>query len=512
MTIAPVPPPVAPSTGTSRRTLLLTFRSSAVATVVTYGVNLAIVPFVLHRVGADLYGAWATLASVLAVGALADAGVRTEIIRRVGAAQGDGGHDELIRTVQQGTTLLMMFAGVIVAVGVFATPVIRAFAFPGGVPGYSGRELDLLMRAIVAVLATSLVANGYFGVLRGVQRGDVETTGMLLAVPMSAAATVTGVSLGWGLWGLFLGSLATLVVTVAWNATYAGRLLPDLRFRPVALRSSAAKGYLALSSLALLSQIGDVVDSQWDKVVLSHFVGSSAVASFQIGTNLVLQGKVLALLPIAPVLVLIAELRRHDRARMEAAFQLMARASMALGTVVLSSIFVFAPAFIRLWLGADTATAGAAHAARLFAIAVALNLASAPLALRAFGEGWHRIAAASAVSNMALNGTLSLLLTMAMGFDGALLGSICGNLAGTLVLLVMMRRRLGDRWVPPPWKALTLGSAGTLLMVGTGADSPHGWLPLVIVGFAYAVVLTAACGAAEALPFREVKSMLHVRP
>jgi len=494
--VAPTIPDPAP-TGTSRRTLLLAFRSSAASTLVGYSVNLAIVPFVLHRVGADLYGAWASMASILAVGALADAGVRTEIVRRVGGAQGDRDRESVVHTVQQGVTLLVGFAAAIMLLGAVAAPAIRSFAFPGGIPGYGPAEIDLLIRATTAVLSVSLVANGYFAVLRGVQRGDVETTGMMLSVLASAAVTVAAVSAGWGLWALFAGSVGGLIVAGAWNAAGTRRLVPDLRLRLVALSGPMVKGYLALSGLALLSQVGDVVDSQWDKIVLSRYVGSTAVTSFQIGTSLVLQGKALALLPLAPLLVAIAELRRRDPGRMETLFSLMNRAAMVLGAVVLGAVFVFAPVFIRLWLGGDASAAGAVGAARLFTVAVALNLISAPLAFRAFGEGWHALAAIGSGVNMLVNGVLSFMLTMAIGFNGALYGSIAGNLAGTAAFFLLMRRRMGDRWVAPPLRGLTLGGAIAGAALLAGAAGIRTWPGFLAAGAVYVVVAGLACARAE---------------
>lgn len=501
MTLAP--PAV---TGTSRRNLLLAFRSSAAGAVVTYTVNLAIVPFVLHRVGAQLYGAWATMASILAVGALADAGIRTEVIRRVGSAQGEGDEDGLIRSVQQGVTLLATVGAAALVLGVLAAPAIRAFAFPGAVPGYAAGEIDLLMRATMVLLAVSLVANGYFGVLRGMQRADVETTGLLVSVPAAAVVTVAGVALGWGLWALFLGNVAGLAVTVAWNRRGARRLIPNLHLRLVAITKPVAKGYLALSGLALLSQIGDVVDSQWDKLILSRYVGSTAVTSFQIGTSLVLQGKALALLPIAPLLVAIAELRRRDTDRMEALFSLMARAGMVLGAVVLGAVFVFAPVFVGLWLGDDASAAGAATAARLFSVAAACNLVSAPLAFRAFGEGWHMLAAAGAAANMVVNAVLSLGLTMAIGLNGALYGSIAGNVVGSALFFVLMRRRMGENWTPPPVAALVVGVAAAFLAVAAGAERIASWPSFLLAGVLYVTVVGLACARAEGLKPAELLS------
>lgn len=483
--------------GTSRRNLLLTFRGSAGAAVVAFAFNLAILPFVLHRLGSTLYGVWATVATLLAVGGLADAGIRTEIVRRVAAAQGRDDEEELVAAVHQGVTLLAALAGGVFLLGMAGAPLIRAFAFPHGVPGYATSEVELLIRATLALLLLTLVGNAYFGVLRGVQRGDVETAAQMLAFPVGAVLTVVGVAVGWGLWALFVGSAAQILVTFAVEWRGARRLVPALRPRLTRLARGATKAYLALSGLALLSQVSDVVDSQWDRLVLSHFVGSGAVTSFQVGTSLVLQGKALALLPLAPLLVVIAELRHRDDDRLESLYRLLAKASFVLGAVILSGVFVFAPAFLRLWLGSQGA--GAGGAARLFAVAAALNLVSAPLAFRAFGEGWHAVAAASAVFNMVLNGVMSLVLTIAIGLNGALYGSIIGTGVGVGALVVLMRRRLGPRWVGPPLGALTLGVAGAAAMVLLGLDQPGSWPTLASEAAGFAILVGVASTAVERL-------------
>lgn len=490
--------PVAPLTGTSRRNLLLTFRSGALATAVGYSVNLALLPFVLHRVGPELYGAWATIAALLAVGGLADAGVRTEIVRRVGAANGAQDDDALVASVHQGVTLLSVLVGTVCLAGLAAAPVIRSFAFPGGVPGYGGGEVDSLVRATIALLGVTILANGYFGVLRGMQRGDVETRAVAAGILAGAVTTVTAVTAGWGLWALFAGSAAQSAVAFGWQWLGTRRLVPALHLRLVRLSGVGMRGYLALSGLALLAQVSDVIDNQLDKLVLSHVVGSSAVASFQIGTSLVLQAKVLAVLPLAPLLVAIAELRGRNHQKMEQLERVMVKATAVLTSVILGGLFVFAPAFLSLWLGPGQGPAGLA--ARLFVVAMAINLSAAPLAFHAFGEGWHRLAATGAVANMVVNGVLSVSLTLAVGFNGALYGSIAGNLVGAAVFFALMRRRMGTSWASPPVGALTVGVSAAALAVFVGAGQVHTWPTLAASAGVYGAIVLAACVAVERLP------------
>ena len=490
--------PVGPTTGTSRRTLLLTFRSGAIATAVGYSVNLALLPFVLQRIGPELYGTWTTIAALLAVGGLADAGVRTEVVRRVGAANGARDEEALVASVHQGLTLLAVLVGSVCLAGLAAAPVIRSFAFPGGVPGYGGAEVDLLVRATIALLGVTVLANGYFGVLRGMQRGDIETRGVAAGLVAGALTTVAAVAVGWGLWALFAGCAAQAAVAFGWQWCATRKLVPALRLRLVRLTGVGMRAYLALSGLALLAQVSDVIDNQLDKLVLSHVVGSSAVASFQIGTSLVLQAKALAVLPLAPLLVAIAELRGRDHERMQELERVIVKATAVLTAVVLGGLFVFAPAFVGLWLGPGQGPAGLA--ARLFVVAMAINLSAAPLAFHAFGEGWHRLAAAGAAANILVNGLLSVSLTLVLGFNGALYGSIAGNLVGAAVFCGLMRRRMGTSWARPPMGALTVGVSAAALAVFVGADKVHTWPTLVAGAAVYGAIVLVACVAVERLP------------
>jgi O-antigen/teichoic acid export membrane protein len=487
--------------GTSARTLVLALRSSAGSALVAYALNLVVIPFVLHRLGAPLYGAWATIASLLAIGALADAGVRTELVRRVAEAQGSGDAKALASAVHVGTSLLALFGAMLLGAGLLAAPLVTSFAFPGGAAGTSADELTLLVRCTVALLAATIVVNGYFGVLRGIQRSDVEMVARTVALPLGTAVLVGGLFAGWGLWALFAGSAAQAAFQFAMQAIQVRRLLPGLGYRWSLTDRAASLAFLSFSGMALLSQVSDVIDSQWDKLVLSRFVGASSVASFQVGTVLVLQAKALAILPLGPLLVVIAELRSADRTRMLRLYALLARATYAAIAVVLGGVVVFAPAFVGLWLGSQYSAAG--DAARLFGVAMVINACGAPLAFRAFGEGLHRIAAVGSVTNIVVNGAVSFALTATIGFRGALYGSIAGNVLGLVIFLLLLRRhlRIAEAF---PWRAALIGIAATFFAVLVGVDHISSWPVLISAAAAFAGAVGLACCTAEGIPVRSV--------
>jgi len=492
----------APLRGTSRRTLALNLRSAGVATAVQYLSYLAVAPVVFATAGQATFGAWATVSSILAVGALADAGLRLEVSRRVAESAGSADPERLRRTVQEGTTLLACVGVLVLVVGWISAPLIRLFAFPGGIDGLSTGEADLLLRATFVLLAVSLLTDGYFAVLRGIQRADVETNARTVGLIVGAVVSIVGLEIGWGIWALLAGAAAMDVAIIAVQAIGARRLVPDVPFRLISLRGTAWKHLLGFSSLALLSQLSDVVDSQWDKIMLSRYVGSEAVAGFQVGTTIVLQGKALALLPIAPLLVAMAELRLQDRARVERLVRTLSSATFALGALVLSGIVVFAPAFFKVWLGEELPAA--VTSARLFTIAIALNLLAAPLAFRALADGRHRLTAISASTNIGVNLVASFALTLAIGFKGPLYGSILGNAVGTAVLVLLMWRHVGAYEVSSAARALLVGGFATATGVAAGAATLDSWVSLGLGIATFVVVFGPLLCWIEHVPVREV--------
>lgn len=491
-----------PERGTNRRTLIMTLRSAGLTTLVQYAATLLLAPIVFDGASVATFGAWATIASILAVGALADAGLRIEISRRVAHAAGEGDEEALRRSVHEGTTLLTAVALVIAVGGGLASPLIRAFAFPEGMPGLSNPEADLLLRATFLLLACSLLADGYFAVLRGLQRADVETNSRLVGIVVGTITAIVGINLGWSVWALFAGAAAQDVTAIALQAVGTRRVVPELRFRMAPLRGTAWRGLIAFSGMALLSQVSDVVDSQWDKVLLSRYVGSTAVAGFQVGTSLALQAKALAVLPAVPLLVAIAELRHRDPERSNHVMAALSSSTFAIGAVALSGLVVFAPPFLRLWLGQELPSA--VISARLFAVAVGLNLLGAPLAMRALGEMRHRLTAISSAANIGVNAVLSYVLTVTIGLRGPLYGSIAGNAIGTALFFVLMRRALADEWRWPSWRAPLLAVVAAGAGMTVGLDEISSWPVLLVAGVAFTAVVGTAAILCERVPVHEL--------
>ena len=366
----------------------------------------------------------------------------------------------------------------------------------------SSGEADLMLRATFALLALHSSPTGTSRSSAASRPPDVETNGRMVGTVLGTGAAIVGLQLGWGIWALPRRRRGHRPGRPhgAGDRNPAGR---SRRAVPVALvPGHRVEEPAGLLSFALLSQLSDVVDSQWDKIVLSRYVGSSVVASFQLGTTLALQAKALALLPVAPLLVAVAELHRRDPQLVSRLLRVLSSATFALGALTLSGVVVFAPTFLRLWINEDLPQA--VVSARMFSVAIALNLVAAPLAYRALAEGKHRLAADRVRVQHRSQRIASYVLTLVVGFRGPLWGSIVGNVCGTLVFFTLMSRVIERDIFTHAWRSVVIGVLAAAIAIGVGADDIRTWPVLVTAVLVFSATVGSLLCWAEKLPVREL--------
>ena len=431
-------------TGTTWRNLARVVKSSAASTIVNGAIGLLILPFVLHRVDVARYGEWSTLAAIMAIGSLAEAGVGTEITRRVADAWSAGHRDEALLAVRRGTTLLFSVALIIVVVGVAsARPIVDGLfrTVPSGQKG----QLVLLLLATLVLLAGTFVGNGYFSVLAGVQRSDFILWSNVTGVVVGAAATVGALAAGLGLWALLVGDAIQLVIRWIGSAMGVRRILPELGFRLTKVPWAIVVGFAGMPAMVVLSSASDLFDSQVDKLVLSHSVGPRASAMFQIGVNLVQGIRMLSVLPLGVLLAGTAELHRANPMKLRRLEDVAWSAAQAVVAFTTGAAILFAPAFLRVWLGAGYGRA--AFSVQMLAGATLLNIWSAPWYFYAVGRGRYGYVAATASVTALVNLLATILLTAHIGLTGALIGSLAGQVVGGGFAWLLVRRWEHRRWL-----------------------------------------------------------------
>lgn len=494
--------------GTSVSTLRASLGSSFLRSGLSFPLSLLLIPLTLRFIGVRDYGVWVTLSSLMALGGLADAGLRVELSRRVAQAQGAGRLDDIPRILSEGVTLLVLLAGSLTGGLLLAANVVVSTLFPE-LDGAARNEAVWLLRGLAILLFLQLVGGGYFAALPGLQRRDLENYAGLLGLVTGSLATVVGLLLDLGLAALLYGLAANITAGCAVQAMAMRRLVPS-RVRLIRLTWPATQGLLSISAFLLVVQVANLFDAQVDKILLSLFVGADAAAEYQLGATLATNIRFVALVPATLLLAGLAELAVRDPVQERVLFEVVNRVTCAVAALGFGAVVAFAEVFVELWLGPGYTRA--VLAAEVLSIAMYINVVSAPLYFHLVARGQHRKVAISALIVGLSNGLCSLLLVRTLGFEGVLYGSLFGNALGTACLLLFVRADDASRVrLRAVAVATAAGFPTALLLREQLRDVDVGVLDLLLVGGAYVTAAVVLLVLLRVLRVNEVRRVLQRR-
>ena len=316
--------------------------------------------------------------------------------------------------------------------------------------------------------------------------------------------TVGGIALGLGLWALLIASCMQLVVSWVGPVVGMRRVVPDVHFRLARITPAVVAGFIGMPAMIILGSVGALFDSQIDKLVLAHNVGPKASAMFQIGAQMVLSARGVALIPLAVLLAGTAELHRTNPGRLRHLEALAGRSAQAIASVTAGGFLIFSSAFLRVWLGPGYG--GAALSLRFLAVAALVNVWSAPWFYYAVGRGRYQYVLIAAGVNLVVNASGTIFLTTRIGLLGALIGSVAGNASGTLAGWLVLRRWETRHWLRPAIRASAVVAivAGPLLALSS--HIPASWLGLVGWCCVYVVACIIILLVTRSLPVTVVRS------
>lgn len=263
----------------NQKTLIAVNTASAYARqVVRLLINLALVPFVLSRVGAESYGLFQTVLSISGIFLLLELGMSeavTRFIAREHALGDEGACREVWLTAL--AAYLVPAAGVICLL-VPASPWLARWLMPGAEDPATPTALLLIAWGM---LALSFPALAYRGVLRGLQRG-LAIAAVEIAADLARAALIVGVLLFVSqdiAWVLAITALAAVCA----NLGLAGVVHRSARFATFqrsAIHRDRLRSILAFSIVSFIGQIGFLLNLHVHRLILSRMLGPAAVTAY----------------------------------------------------------------------------------------------------------------------------------------------------------------------------------------------------------------------------------------
>ncbi|TMG17136.1 MAG: flippase [Chloroflexi bacterium] len=456
------------------------------------------VPIVLHRVGPAAYGVFVLASLLLGYTALLDLGLTPAVVRSIAVHNARGDRVRLERVL--GTALSLLIGLAIVGGGLIALVTPAAVRSVLHVPDALQADARFVLYVAAAGFACNMVLLLFVAIAQGLQRLDLFASRTLALGTVTAIGQVLVVTLGGGLRGLALVTIAINVLSLVVFMLVSRRLLPGIRVRPRLDRS--AVGELArFGSMKFLNQAAVQVIFHVDRLIVAAFLPIAAVSYYGVPVSmcqkfvLVQQGITGAFFPAASELHALHDERRLQRLYLSAA---------KLGVVALIPLAILpsllAWPILDAWIGPAFAD-NSAQILAVLALAYGLVAVSAVSGFAADATGHPDWNAGLTIASAVVNLTLTLLLVPRIGAVGAAIALL---VTGAFLLVTMnyavqrwllrieLRTALVQVVLRPGLAAAGLVLYGLLL-----APRVRGLLPVLLalaIGFLLYAILTVLLG------------------
>jgi O-antigen/teichoic acid export membrane protein len=431
-------------------------------------VNLALTPYIIHRVGLERFGLWSLIAVLTGYVALLDLGLGTAYVKRLAEYRARGDAARLSETAATG---LAVHAAVGILAGACALALAGLMAGALGVPEALRADARMVLGWGLVLFALGNAASIFPSLVVAFQRMDLSNRIAIGMTIPQVIATIAVLEAGLGLRGLLIAQALGTALFVGANAWTAARLCPGLRLSPRHVSLRAYKDLMSFGMKLQVVKITDVLTFQTDRLLLARFANMSVVGFYQLGSAVAGKTRQMPLLLTSAVLPLASEFSaRGDRTRLVALYE---RGTKYLAVAGLP---------LCAWMGAGYETS--ATVLQILAAGYFADMIQRQAILVGTALDRPDLQTRSAALTGMATVILSLLLVRRFGHVGVAAASAFALLLGPVYYLPMFHRLFGMSLAPFLRRVL----AGPALATALGA--PAAWAGV------------AVASRAEGLPLR----------
>ena len=386
-------------------------------------VGLWLTPFLLGRLGPDVYGLWLVGTQIVAYLLLMDLGIVALLPRETAYVTGRTGRTDspdLGVLVEQTITLAVAQIPLVLLVAIGAI-----WWLPP-----SWQALKAPLGFVLGVFVVTFPLRTFQAALTGLQDLAFVARVQFAAWAAGTVLTVVLVLGGLGLSAMAVGWCATQLCVVGACAVRIYRSFPTAFPRRLSFGDlRAARGYVARSFWVAVSQTAQVLLNGTDLIIVGALLGPAAVVPYAC------TGKLIAVLANQPQSILqsaapaLSELRQsEDRTRLSQVSAALSQATLAASGLVACIVLSVNGAFVTWWVGPEQFAGFGLTALMVVAMIVRHFNTTNVYALFCFGHE----------RRLALTALADGLVTITAGFALiAAFGLIGGPLAALLAVLVV---------------------------------------------------------------------------
>lgn len=423
------------------RRILLSAGANTMSKVLGLSVTIVSIPLVLNSLGAERFGIWSTLASLVITLQFIDLGIGNGLINAVSEAHGRGDRAAIRRYFS--SAVLALFGAALLLL--LLTPLVVTQVGWTGLFKLTGplaqQEVAASITTFMICIALAMPLALLQRVQIGLQQGFVASLWQCASNLISLGAIVIATQLQLGLPWLVAALLGAPVLAALLNlSVFLLRAAPDLRPARRFVTAPAVKELLVTGSAFFVLQLAVAGVLYSDSIIIVYELGASAVAEYAVPERLFSIVSVLLATALGPLWPAYREaifrgdlpwVRRTLRRSLNLAIGLSFAASLVL---VLAG-----PWLMWHWVGA----AVPANPALLWMLGLWKILESAGLALAMFlnGAGVVRLQVLTALIMLAATVLIKPWMVGELGIVGAPMTTALIYFLVTLVPLAFVIRR-----------------------------------------------------------------------
>jgi O-antigen/teichoic acid export membrane protein len=438
----------------------ITASASLIQRGLTIAISVISVPLTLEYLGAERYGVWLTISSLLLWMALTDFGLTgNALINVLAEANGRDDRRSAQEYVSSAVWALFLVACLFSIIGLL---VFSRIPWNGvfHAPSIPQRELSVACGLTFAFFVVSLPFNVQSSIYSGYQDGFLSNLCGILINLSTLAALIVVTRFHGGLPQLVLAlSLTRFVMGIANTIYIFAFRYPWLVPIPSAIRWHCVRRLFSLGSRYILNQVGAFGMYQSQPMIITQVLGPSQVMLFVLAQRVMTVPMELVYMSTAPLVPAFGEARaRRDWSWIRRAHKKLTLTSVLIGLPLIVILALSAQTLIRVWAGPEAVPDGSLiiWLALYNAIAVALMTTGQLL------MGIERLSelTISAVLCASVNVVLGIALCGWIGINGVAMAIALSKLSVFWPLQVLaVRRVLTSRRVDTPIPTTTEGLA-----------------------------------------------------
>jgi O-antigen/teichoic acid export membrane protein len=332
----------------------ITASTSFLSKALTIVISFVSVPLTVHYLGAERYGVWLTISSLLTWMALTDFGIAGNALVNV-IAEADGKEDRQLAR-EYTASAFWALNGVSITIGAvlacsFQRIDWRAVFRVSEV--MTTQELQLTCALTLVVFVLSFPLNMLNSVYSAYQDGFVANMWGIASNVLALAGLVVVTQFRGGLPALIIATSGTRVLLSAVNATYMFAFRYRwLRPAPSAVSWIRIKRLFKLGSKYLVTQLAGLGIYQSQPIIITQLLGPSKVTIFVIAYKIITAPVDLAYIATAPFVSAFSEAKaRNDWRWIRGAFKNSTLACLAFGVPATISIALMGKTLVRMLAG-----------------------------------------------------------------------------------------------------------------------------------------------------------------